>query len=389
MFWLLFDPFTFIALMLAYIVSFIVVIIVAAAVAPKVAQKLSNRFSLHGSMALAALAILIGSASAVAIIAVLLAQVLDVTITLSLLFIIVIIYLIFNGLMYILSPFMINLMYGARRDPELQEIVNQVASESGMKPPKAVVVKGPPNAFAYGNLISGRYVAVSDSMLSLVNKDELKAVIGHEIGHHKHRDNSIMLIFGLIPSVLYFFGLMLIRLGVIYSFARSYYSSRRENRGGGGLLFVIAGILAVVFSFIISILVLAFSRLREYYADSHGAKIAGARSMQRSLAKIHLYYSSYSEGREWINRSNLKTLFIYAFTNAVANPLINMNYPYDWGRRSIRRIEEHDIDAYIERIKKMEEPVAKEIFSTHPPIPKRLRFLDKIAPQTTTFTLEI
>lgn len=388
MFWILLDPVTLIALTIAYVVSFILVILFASAIAPKVAQKLSNRFSLQGSMALAALTIFVGTVSAVAIIIYTLAQVFEASLTLTLLFIIVLFYLILNGIMYLLSPFMINLMYGARRDPELQAIVNQVATESGIKPPKAVIVRGPPNAFAYGNFLSGRYVAVSDSMLNLVNKEELRAVVGHEVGHHKHRDNSIMLIFGIIPSVLYFFGITLIRLGVIYGFARSY-SSRRDSRGGGGLIFILAGVLAVVFSFILSILILAFSRLREYYADSHGAAIAGSKNMQRGLAKIHLYYSGFSQDKEWVSRSNLKTLFIYAFTNAVANPLVNMGYPYDWRGRFPRRIDEDEIDAYIEKIKRTEEPVVKEVFSTHPPIPKRLRFLDRVTPPASHLKLEI
>lgn len=372
--WFLFlDPFSFMTLMIVYIVSFMVIIVISMLIAPKVAEKISGRFSLGVSMGISILSILIGGLAGIGVITYALMSVLGETPLPYLIFGIIIAYMIFNGLVYIISPYMINLMYGARKDPELQKIVDQVASRSGFsKPPKAVIVRGPPNAFAYGNFLTGRYVAVSTSMLRLVDRSELEAVIGHELGHHKHRDSAIMLFIGMIPSVLYFTGLLLIRIGLI-----SGYASRRdgERRGGGGLIFFLIGLFAVVMSIILNILVLAFSRLREYYADLHGAVASGARSMQRSLAKLYLYYNRFDDERDLVNNSRIKALFIYALTQAVANPYFEPNYSRG---ASVNAIDWRDIDHYIERIKRIEEPVAKEIMSTHPPIPKRLRFLDKI-----------
>ncbi|MEM0355856.1 MAG: zinc metalloprotease HtpX [Desulfurococcaceae archaeon] len=371
--WILFwDPFSFMTLMIVYMISFIVVIIISMLIAPKVAEKLSGRFSLNASMAIAMISIILGGLAGVGIITYVLMDVIGATPIPYLIFGIIIFYIIFNGIVYLLSPAMINLMYGAKRDPELQKIVDQVASRSGFsKAPKAVVVRGPPNAFAYGNFLTGRYVAVSTSMLRLVDRNELEAVIGHELGHHKHRDGSIMLFIGMIPSILYFTGLLLIRLGLISGF-----TSRRDGeRRNGGLIFILIGILAVVMSILLNILVLAFSRLREYYADLHGARVSGARYMQRSLAKLYLYYNRFEDAREMVSNSRIKALFIYALTQAVANPLYD---PYGIRRSEDSYIDWRDIDSYIERIKKIEEPISKEIMSTHPPIPKRLRFLDKI-----------
>lgn len=372
--WFLFlDPFSFMTLMIVYIVSFMVIIVISMLIAPKVAEKISGRFSLRVSMGISMLSILVGGLAGIGVITYVLASAIGETPLPYLIFGIIVAYMIFNGLVYLVSPFMINIMYGARRDPELQKIVDQVASKSGFsKPPKAVVVKGPPNAFAYGNFLTGRYVAVSTAMLKLVDKSELEAVIGHELGHHKHRDSAIMLFIGMIPSVLYFTGLLLIRLGLI-----SGYTSRRdgERKGGGGLIFLLIGLFAVVMSIILNILVLAFSRLREYYADLHGALVSGARSMQRSLAKLYLYYNRFDEDRDFVSNSRIKALFIYAFTQAVANPYFEPYYSRSVG---VSDINWRDIDYYIEKIKRVEEPVAKEIMSTHPPIPKRLRFLDKI-----------
>ncbi|ADB57803.1 zinc metalloprotease HtpX [Archaeoglobus profundus] len=328
---LIFDP---IYMMLA-VLGYFLMLILASTVAPKVASKFAGKFSLYTSMVI--LAALIVFISSVTIYAILSLAGFYVSVLGLAVFILVI-----NLLMYLVSPFMINLSYSARWDARLQEIVNDVAYRLGVKPPKAVVVRSPPNAFAYGNFITGKYVAVSDTLLQMLSRDELEAVIGHEIGHHKHRDNLVMLFFGLLPSVIFYLGYALI------------HASMRDDRRGAQL--AIVGIAAVLISFIVQILVLAFSRLREYYADFEGVLATSKSAMQRSLAKIHLFYERYPSFMDRIAESKLKTLFIYALVNAVANP----------------------ITSEIERLKRMEVSPLQEFLSTHPPIPKRLRFIESI-----------
>jgi heat shock protein HtpX len=255
-----------------------------------------------------------------------------------------------NLITYFASPFMINASYGARPDPRLQQIVDEVAAKLGAPfKLKAVVVDGPPNAFAYGNFLTGRYVAVTSSMLSLTDRRELEAVIGHEIGHHLHRDNALMLLFGVLPSIVYYLGVTAVHLGL----------SSSSNRGGGPALLAV-GVAAVLVSFLIQLLVLAFSRLREYYADTAGAKAAGKEAMQFALAKIHKFYFSAPEARVAVKESKFRALFIYALVNAVANPFV-----------TVTRSE-------VETIKRSGYSAFQEVFSTHPPIPKRLRFLDEL-----------
>ncbi len=367
MFWFFYDPLTMMALFIAYIVGYIALFVLATTIAPRVASKLSNKFSLYSSMALAMAIVLIGGFASIYLISLLVINI--VGMPLEILASLVMFIVGINVITYFISPFMINIFYGAKPDPELQEIVNKVAHRAGLtNPPKAVVVNGPPNAFAYGNFLTGRYVAVTTGMLKLVDRSELEAVIGHELGHHKHRDAAILLLLGLVPSILYYLGIILIRLGLIGGMSRS---ERRE--GGGGLVLLLIGIASIILSFIMQILILAFSRLREYYADAHGAWVSGVKNMQRSLAKLHLYYSTYEEPREYIESSKLKTLFIYAFTQTVANPYIDY---FDYSRRP--RYRGVDIDRLIERIKREKVNPVKEVLSSHPPIPKRLAFLDKV-----------
>ncbi|ADC64758.1 peptidase M48 Ste24p [Ferroglobus placidus DSM 10642] len=328
----LFDPIYILLAMLGYAVM----LMLASTVAPKVASRVSGNFSLLTSMVL--LAILIISISAGVIYVILSFAGYYISFYGLIIFLIAI-----NLLMYLISPFIINATYGARRDEALQMVVNNVARRLNVNPPKAVVVSSPPNAFAYGNILTGKYVAVSDSLINMLDRDELEAVIGHELGHHKHRDNLVMLLFGLLPSVIFYLGYALI------------HASFRDDRRGMQLAAV--GFAAVIVSFIVQILVLAFSRLREYYADFEGVRATSKESMQRSLAKIHLFYNHYPRYADVVAESKLKTLFIYAFVNAVAEP--------------ISRID-------IERLKKARVSPMQEFLSTHPPIPKRLRFIDSI-----------
>jgi len=368
-FWLFYTPSLLITLIIVYIIGFTVMLIGAGYIAPRVARRVAKKFSLQASMLILGLVVILSGIAGVGIVAYVLMEFLDVEVTAGFILSILLLVLILNIVTYLLSPFMINVMYRARKDPQLQHIVNEVARAVGFsKPPKAVIVEAPPNAFAYGNILTGKYVAVSRSLIEITTPEELRAIIGHELGHHKHRDDAVMLFMGLIPSLLYFLGITLVRIGLISGFARSVTSRRRE--GGGGLVLVLAGLVAVVVSFIIQILVLAFSRLREYYADSTGAYATSPRAMQRALARIHVYYSGVPRAREEIAKSKLKALFIYAFTETYANPFYSYRPVID--PRSV------NIDRVVEELKRIQTEDISEFLSTHPPVPKRIRFLDTL-----------
>lgn len=343
----LLDPISF----ALYVVGYIVMLLVASAVAPRVASAVSGRFTLYGAMALAAALIVLTTAL---VIYLFLTVAMPAVTRWGLNFFIgMILFVVFMNLVtYLASPYIINAAYGARPDARLQRIVDEVASRLGLAfRVRAVVVDGPPNAFAYGNLLTGRYVAVTTGMLAIADRRELEAVIGHELGHHAHRDNALMLLFGLLPSVIYYLGISSVHMAL---------ASSSESRGGGSAVLAIFGVIAVIISFLVQLLVLAFSRLREYYADMAGAIAAGKETMQFALTKIHKYYHVHPEDHETVRDSKFRTLFIYALVGAVANPFIAVT------RRD------------VEELKRAEYPALMEILSTHPPIPKRLRFLDEL-----------
>ncbi|MEM4528371.1 MAG: M48 family metalloprotease [Desulfurococcaceae archaeon] len=365
-----YDPLTMISVIIAYIIGFIVLTTAAGVLAPRVARKVAGKYTLQASMAILGTITVIAGLASIGLLTYILASMFGMGF-INYLPAILVFVVILNMISYLFSPMMINIAYGARPDTRLQEIVNNLSISLGFsKPPKAVVVRGPPNAFAYGNFLTGKYVAVSQELINITTEDELRAIIGHELGHHKHRDNAIMLFMGLLPSLLYFLGISMIRVGLLMSTAML--SSRDRGRGGGGPLVALIGVIAIAISFLLQILVLAFSRLREYYADSVGAMLAGRRSMQRALARLHVYYNRNTWAREIAVNSKIKALFIYAFTQAVANPFYHYTPPRSFDTRGI------DIDRVVEELKKMETSDVSEFFSTHPAIPKRIRFIDTL-----------
>jgi len=328
---LIFDPVYWVLAIFGYLIMFAL----ASLVAPKVAGRVAGKFSLYTSMFLL-LVLILGTTAGIIYLILTFAE-----ITIDL-FALIIFLLVINLVIYLVSPYIINMSYGANKSKELQRLVNEVSATLGVKAPKAMVVHSPPNAFAYGNFLTGKFVAVSDNLINILSRDELMAVIGHEIGHHKHKDNLFMLLLGLLPSIIFYLGYMLIR------------SSASDRRGAQ---LAIIGIIAVVFSFVIQILVLAFSRLREYFADTEGVFVAGKDAMQRSLAKIHYFYQRYPSIKAEIGESKFRTLFIYALVNAIAEPITRMD---------------------IEELKKEKVSPIQEFLSTHPPIPKRLAFIDNL-----------
>jgi len=327
----LLDPIFIITSIIGYIFLFLV----ASYIAPRFANKLSGKLSLYTSMILLAFSILFIFSLVIYSVFYLLGFDLS-----DYLLGIVIFAILLNIITYLISPLLIDLSFSVTEDEYLQKLVDEVKEKVGIKGKiTAVRAKGLPNAFAYGNFIFGRKIAVSESLINMLDEEELKAVIGHELGHHKHKDSVLMLLFGIVPSVIYYLGYSMVWGGI-------------SDRRNGGVLALIGFILVIV-SFLVQLLVLAFSRLREYYADYVGAKYVSKKGMQSALAKLYIFYK---EGgyESKVKNSTISTLFIYA----LANPLVS------------------SID--IEEIKNS--PITElEFLSTHPPIQKRLKFIDQIA----------
>ncbi len=165
----------------------------------------------------------------------------------------------FLGLQYAISPALVGWTMRVKwvteaEQPELHRMVAELAREARLPKPRVGISKmSMPNAFAYGRTQHDGRICVTEGMLKLVNQDELRAVLGHEMSHIKHRDMAVITLLSAIPMVLYW-----IAWGTIYG------GDRREGSGGYAAL---VGVGAFVLYFITNLLVLYGSRIREYQAD--------------------------------------------------------------------------------------------------------------------------
>ncbi len=160
--------------------------------------------------------------------------------------------------------------------PELHRMVEELAQNAGLPKPKIGISPLPiPNAFAFGRWKSDGRVCVTEQMMRLLSKDELKAVLGHEISHLKHRDVTVITMLSVVPMILWYlsWNLMWARSG--------------RDRGNAALL----GIIAFVLYFITNLLVLYGSRIREYYADAGSVKL-GSKPHHLASALYKLVYGS-------------------------------------------------------------------------------------------------
>jgi heat shock protein HtpX len=212
--------------------------------------------------------------------------------------------------------------------PRLYAIVERLTQKMGYPMPKLFVIPtDSPNAFATGRNPSHASVAVTRGILSLLDEEELEGVLAHELGHVRNRDILISSVAATIAGAI----TMLARMGY-YASLFGGYSSRDDDRGGrgGALGAVLMLFLAPIAATLIQ---LAVSRSREYGADETGAHVTGnPYALARALQKL----DAYSKRRPMLATPSTAHLFI-------VQPLAGVDFA--------------------------------SLFSTHPPIAKRIERL--------------
>ena len=151
--------------------------------------------------------------------------------------------------------------------------VQDLANRAGIKCPEVAIYEGAPNAFATGAFKNSALVAVSTGIMSSMTKNELRAVLGHEISHVSNGDMVTMtLVQGVLNAVVLFLSRA---AGFLISSALS---GKDNRRGGNGISYLIAMVLQIILGIAASIVVYAYSRHREYAADADSAKLLGSPS---------------------------------------------------------------------------------------------------------------
>jgi len=147
----------------------------------------------------------------------------------------------------------------ARSSPDFYNIVAMLAQRAGLPMPKVYVIDSPhPNAFATGRNPENAAVAATTGLLEMLSRDEVAAVMAHELGHIRNRDTLIMTMVATIAGAIS----MLANFGMFFS------SDSRNNP-----LALIGAVLLAPFAAMI--VQMAISRTREFGADKAGAEICG------------------------------------------------------------------------------------------------------------------
>jgi heat shock protein HtpX len=190
--------------------------------------------------------------------------------------------LVMNVGSYWFSDKLVLRMYGAQpvENTDLNAIVEELAARGGMPVPKVYLIDSDqPNAFATGRNPQNAAVAATSGLMRRLNRDEVRAVLAHELGHVRNRDSLTMTITAVLAGAI---GMLAQSIFFLGAFGGR--DDRNSPLGGIGALLVM--ILAPIAAMLVQ---MAISRSREYEADRAGAELSGQpRALASALHKISL-----------------------------------------------------------------------------------------------------
>lgn len=249
----------------------------------------------------------------------------------------------------------------------LSNFINKVCGDKKIKFPRmGIILDGSPNAFTYGHHPNNARIVITQGLLDLLNEEESKAVVAHEIGHVVHWDMLIMTLAQLVPLILYYIYKTLIRI-------------RSKGRDKSAPYRLAIAISAYILYIISEFIVLWFSRIREFFADRFSGEITtNPNALASALVKIGYGLAGDDTRKGEIKQKERRDTLtavgpLGIFDSKTANILAISGYlgPHKMGG---------DIDK--EKLKDTAKwdlwnPWATyyELQSTHPLIAKRLKFL--------------
>ncbi len=237
--------------------------------------------------------------------------------------------IIMNFISYFFSDKMVLAAYKAKevlpeQDPRLHSIVSELALSAKIPVPKIYKINtNMPNAFATGRNPQHAAVAVTEGILKILDDRELRGVLAHELSHVKNRDILISCIAATLAGAI----MILVRMGFLFGGGR--------NRNNSNVLIALA--LLILAPIAAGLIQMAISRSREYIADADGAKISGDPLALASALRKLAYGNSRQENKVSENTAHM----------FIVNPLKGKSL--------------------------------QGLFSTHPPIEKRIKKLEEMA----------
>jgi heat shock protein HtpX len=264
---------------------------------------------------------------------------------------------------YMLGPAMVERVMHVRyvspqEAPRLHAMIEELAMNAGIPKPKVGVAETSiPNAFAFGRTKKDGRVCVTRGILNILDEEELKAVLGHEVSHIRHNDMAVMTLISVVPLICY------------WIFIGTFYGDSDSDAG-------IIGILALVGYLLGQLLVLFVSRVREYYADQGSVEIGGKPHKLASALYKLVYGSANLDKRQVKEVEGVKAFFVNDISDA---------------RNEISDLQQLDLDMdgsisemELAEIRNMKTRIGMgsrimEVLSTHPNMVKRVKRLAELS----------
>jgi heat shock protein HtpX len=275
---------------------------------------------------------------------------------------------VFLGIQYMVGPWLVAWTMkvkwvSEKAAPELHQMVAELAEKTHLPKPRVGISEiNIPNAFAFGRTQRDGRVCVTRGILNILNKEELKAVLGHEMSHLRHRDMAVITLLSAIPMVLYYLAFSLMWGGM---------AGRRQ----GGYAALI-GLGAFLLYFITNLLVLYGSRIREYYADAGSVQL-GNQPHQLATALYKLSYNGarYKGKVELKKVETVKAFFVSDPTRAWYE--VRELSQIDRGKKDVISYDDL-VDLRQKQVHLTFGQKLGELFTTHPDMLKRVKQLSTL-----------
>ena len=257
-------------------------------------------------------------------------------------------------------------------NPWLEETVKKLADKSGLPMPKVAIVPDPtPNAFTFGRTASSATLAVHEGLLKQLNEEEVEGVIGHELGHIRHRDYLVVTALSAVPLIAFIIARVSFTAMQFGGVGRS---RGRDNSGAIWIAIIAAAAISYLVYFITQLCVMGLSRLREHYADAYSAYLTGQpRELESALTKI-----TYGLSLSPKPPSGARTFYIGdpALAKLEVQDIISKKDEYDLDKDGV--LDERELELAMEKEAKNTWVKVNTLFATHPPTYKRILLLREI-----------